>query len=206
MTQDFEDISLKILRILYQFHEQNPFSELDEELIINKFDFLIPENGSEKIKKSLSELVKLMLINISEKDKKTYYTISKKGIIHYENFKLLSNKKSEPCYSVLVQGNWSGNNDNYHYHYHLNSSSKELFPGKTNEFILHYEELLNEIEEAKNLIADSHSKERVLEKLENMKTIINIDSSSIGQKLKWEERLENIINILETKAKELVNN
>lgn len=178
MTQDLEDISLKVLRILYQYHHENPGSGLDKGTLEEKFNLLGPEKGKGKVAKALSELIQLGLA----KTYKTKSMITEQGIKHYESFKFLKSDELDRSLDVMVQGDWHGHNNHYHSHnhYHVGRADTVHFPGETKEFIHHYDELLELIKEAEKYSLDSPAGEKILDKLEEMKTVINQDSSLGG--------------------------
>ncbi|GMT49325.1 MAG: hypothetical protein IEMM0008_0864 [bacterium] len=176
MTQDLEDISLKVLRILYHYHHENPGSGLDKETLEEKFNFLSHKKGKEKVAKALSELIQLGLA-------KTYRNknmITEQGIKHYESFKFFKSDELERSSEIMVQGDWYGSNNHYQSHYHVSRADIVHFPGETKEFIHHYDELLGLIKETENYTLDSPAGEKILEKLEEMKSVINQDSQLGG--------------------------
>ncbi len=197
MPHNAEDISLKLLRVLYQFHKENPTTGLEEKLLENKFEFIDHIRGRERVQFCLESLIKLELVQRKRQADKILYSITDIGIQHYQKFKYLR-ENMDSSNAVVVEGNWTGNLDHYHIHYHYDQEKISHFPGETEEFIRHYSELLDEIEATEQLIIDEPpEEEKILERLGHMKTIINLDSLALGGRSKWESRLEKLIDRLE---------
>ncbi len=206
MPYNAEDISLKLLRMLYKFHEENPTIGLEEKLLENKFEFIDHLRGRERVQFCLESLIKLELVKREKIKDKVLYSITDSGIQHYEKFKYLK-ENTDSSNAVIVEGNWTGNLDHYHIHYHYDQKNVDQFPGETEEFIRHYSELLDEIEATEQLVMDDPPEDsKILERLGHMKTIINLDSLSLGGRLKWESRLEKLIDRLEEARMENISN
>ncbi|GMT48759.1 MAG: hypothetical protein IEMM0008_0298 [bacterium] len=62
MSLGQEEVSIKILRLLYQYRQHNPDSGLDEKAIIERFDVLDGNEGKTSVKKAMNELIKIGLV------------------------------------------------------------------------------------------------------------------------------------------------
>ncbi|GMT48760.1 MAG: hypothetical protein IEMM0008_0299 [bacterium] len=84
--------------------------------------------------------------------------------------------------------------NNYNFNtYHVGHKS---FPGVTEEFIPHYDELLKLIREMETKALDIKGSEGILEDLSQMKSVISQDSSVLGGKI---QKMEGLIRQLKTK-------
>ncbi len=203
MTQDQEDISLKILRVLYHYHQDNPLSGLDIDKLLRRFDFSDAKEGKTKIEKALSDMIQANMIHLfagkqGNKPSVQKYTITEQGIQHYNKFKHLKEESVNPLNGVSVYGDWKGDYQQ-HNHYNISRGGDVHFPGETEEFIHHYDELMKEIEETESMVLDSPNGEKILEKLARIKTIINLDSSALGGRLKWEQQITQMLERLQDK-------
>ncbi len=199
MTRDIEDISLKILRILYQFHRIDDKNGLTDLQLFNRFDFVNKIEGEKQIQLALNELSQLKLITNKITGSDNVYSITKKGIKKYEMLKYSVNTDYDQGINVLVQGDWTGNSENHSYHYHINKDESKEFPGDTKEFIQHYKELISSIEDIKNIVIQQENNTGIIDILDHMESILNIDSLGLKQKSPVENRFEVLIDKLEEK-------
>ncbi|GMT50288.1 MAG: hypothetical protein IEMM0008_1827 [bacterium] len=194
MTRDHEDLSLKILRILYHLEQQNLGSQLALDALEERFNLLEVDEDRTRVRQLLPELLSLGLIQEVTVKKSPHYAITEKGISHYEKFKYFIDDSSQKA-DVYVQGDWYGNN-----HHHTQCATRcgtVHFPSETEEFIQHYDELLEGFERIEGLVMDSPNGETILEELTKLKAVINQDSSAFGGKVKWEKRLEDLFQRIE---------
>ncbi|GMT48556.1 MAG: hypothetical protein IEMM0008_0095 [bacterium] len=195
MTKNHEDLSLKILRILYHLEQRNPGSQLALDALEERFSLLKVDEDRSRVRKLLPELLALELIKELQVKKSPHYAITEKGIRHYEKFKYFIEDSSQKA-DVYVQGDWYGNN---HHNQYVTKGGIVHFPGETEEFIQHYDELLEGLEKVEALVMDSPNGEAILEELTKLKAVINQDSSAFGDKVKWEERLESLFQQIKEK-------
>ncbi|HEO65498.1 MAG TPA: hypothetical protein ENI73_06455, partial [Spirochaetes bacterium] len=161
MTRNHEDLSLKILRILYHLEQQNPDSQLALDSLEERFSLLKVDEDRPIVRKLLSELLSLELIREVKIKKSPHYAITEKGIRHYEMFKYFLDDSSQKA-DVYVQGDWYGNN---HHNQYVTKGGTVHFPGETEEFIQHYDELLEGLEKVEALVMDSPNGKAILEEL-----------------------------------------
>ncbi len=200
MSLSEEEVSLKILRLLYQYQKQKPDSGLDEKTLLGRFDFMDQNEGSTLVKKSTKKLIKLGFLSEKEKEGKKIYGITENGIRHYKDFKFLEDESEIKTPDVMVQGDWYGNNNhNNHYFYSpmMGRDGVLHFPGEVEEFIPHYDELLKLIEEIEKKAMDIKGSEGILNDITEMKAVISQDSSALGGKIK---KLEELIGQLKIKT------
>ncbi len=189
-----EEVSIKMLRLLYQYQQQNPHSGLDEKAILERFDFIDQDEGKASVKRAFKGLIKIGFIHELKKEK-TLYAITEKGIKHYSQFKFLTEENTSSFPGVMVMGDWCGHNNNFNYST-MNHPQAGLFPGETEEFIPHYDELLKLIQEMETKALDLKGSEAILEDLSQMKSVINQDSSVLGGKI---QKMEELIRQMKTK-------
>jgi len=203
MSLGQEEVSLKILRLLYQYQyqKQNPDSGLDEKTLVDRFDFIDQDDGQTIIRNALSKLIKIGIIQELKKDHKLLYTITEKGIKHYGQFKFLT-EEDMPAPGVMVMGDWYGDHRGSNSRYAINKSGINYFPGETEEFIPHYDELLKLIKEIEGKALDIKGAEVILDDLANMKVVISQDSSALGGKIR---KMEELIDRLKTKIEKEVS-
>ncbi|HEO64404.1 MAG TPA: hypothetical protein ENI73_00895, partial [Spirochaetes bacterium] len=130
MTEDLEIISLKILKILYHYHQQSPGEGLDEEKIFGRISFLDQKKDIKLIQKALSELRNQFLVR---KLGDSEYAIGDRGIKHYERFKFIKNEEEEinPPANIVTHGGSHSIHNRYQHHthnYHMYGESV-TFPG-----------------------------------------------------------------------------
>ncbi len=195
MSLGQEEISLKVLRLLYQYQKQQPDSGLDEQTLTERFDFIDHNEGSTLLKKAIGKLIQIGFVSESVIGKKKIYIITDKGTRHYSQFKFLTDEDMSSSPGVMVLGDWSGDNHSSH-QYNLGRGGTINFPGDTEEFIPHYDELLKAIEDIEEKAMDIKGAEGILDGLTEMKTLINQDSSALGGKVK---KLEDLISQLKIK-------
>ncbi len=195
MSLGQEEISLKVLRLLYQYQKQQPDSGLDEHTLTERFDFIDHNEGSTLLKKAIGKLIQIGFVSESVIGKKKGYTITNKGAKHYSKFKLLTDEDMSSFPGVMIMGDWSGNNNTFHYST-MNQPRTGLFPGETEEFIPHYDELLKLIKKIEGKALDIKGAEKILEDLVEMKALVSQDSSALGGKIK---KLEDLISQLKIK-------
>ncbi len=200
MTEDLEIISLKILKILYHYHQQSPGEGLDEEKIIERISFVDQKKGIQFVRKALSELRDQFLVR---KMGDSEYVIGDRGLKHYERFKFIKSVEEElssPANIVTHGGSHSIHNRYQHHthNYHMYGESV-TFPGDVQEFIQHHDDLVQTVEAIEKLVMDAPKGEEILNKLEQMKAILNQDSSGLKGKREWEDRLLKAIEKLEKK-------
>ncbi len=179
MTEDIEMISFKILKILYQYHQQNPDLGLNDEGLAGRFDFKDQKKGLKLLQKALTEMKNQSLLR---QVGASGHAISDQGIQHYEQFKFIKGDEESVSYpvNVTINGNISEFQNRPHYyshHYHHLHGQNITFPGDIKEFIPHHNDLLKTVEAIEKLVMDVPKGEEILNKLETMKAILNQDSS-----------------------------
>ncbi len=131
------------------------------------------------------------------------YAISDRGLKHYELFKFIQTEDGDldPSNNIVIHGGNQNINNRYthqQHHYHLHGESV-TFPGDVQEFIQHHDDLIHTVEVIEKLVMDAPKGEEILNKLEQMKAILNQDSSALKGKREWEDRLLKAIEKLEKK-------
>ncbi len=195
MWDDLEMISLKILKLLYHQYHDLMESELTEKVIAEKLNCSYDEEVT-KIQKALGELKKVALV----RSNRSGYVISEKGLKHYEQFKFLKGdeEQSSPLNIVIHGGDQSIRciNNIHHYHYH---GEGKAFPGGLEEMNPLYKNLLETLNEIETLGMDAPQGEKMLEKLEDVRSIIQLMTQESGIPLKVEEKVGDLIHEIKNK-------
>ncbi len=197
MWNDLEMISLKILKLLYQQYHDFKDSELSEQMIAEKLDCSYEEE-IKTIQKALSELKKVALVQKS----RSGYVISERGLKHYEQFKFLKEDEEQSFPSnIVIHGGGQNINNRYHHHthhYHFHDE-KMTFPGGVEETNPLYKNLLETLNEIETLGMDAPQGEKMLEKLEDVRSIIQLMTQESGVPLKVEEKVGDLIHEIKNK-------
>ncbi|GMT50278.1 MAG: hypothetical protein IEMM0008_1817 [bacterium] len=196
MSLGQEEISLKVLRLLYQYQKQQPDSGLDEQTLVERFDFIDHNEGSTLVRKAIGKLIQIGFVSESVIGQKKIYIITDKGTRHYSKFKIITEEDMSSFPGVMVLGDWQGDSHHNHHHNYFNRAGTINFPGDTEEFIAHYAELLKAIEQIEEKAMDIKGAEGILDSLTEMKALINQDSSALGGKI---NKLEELISQLKIK-------
>ena len=197
MWDDLEMISLKILKLLYQQYHDFKESGLSEEMIAEKLNCSYEEEV-EKLQKALSKLKKVALVR---KDR-SGYVISERGLKHYEQFKFLKEDGDlGELANIVIHGGGQNINNRYHHHthhYHFHDE-KMTFPGGLEEMNPLYKNLLETLNEIETLGMDAPQGKKMLEKLEDVRSIIQLMTQESGVPLKVEEKVGDLIHKLNDK-------
>ncbi|GMT49417.1 MAG: hypothetical protein IEMM0008_0956 [bacterium] len=198
MWDDLEMISLKILKLLYHQYHDLKASELSEQAIAKKMNCTYDEEITE-LQKALSELKKVALV----RNARSGYVISEKGLKHYEQFKFLKGDEENLNYpsSITINGNVNSinNRPSYHQHnYHVYGEGV-TFPGGLEETNPLYKNLLEILNEIESLGMDAPQGEKMIEKLEDVRSIIQLMTQESGLPLKVEEKVGDLIHEIKNK-------
>ncbi|HEO65318.1 MAG TPA: hypothetical protein ENI73_05525 [Spirochaetes bacterium] len=203
MSDDLEIISLKLLKILYQYSQQDPGTGMDEKALADRFDFKNQKQGLQTVQKALTNMRKLALVrSLGEGE----YRISSRGIEHYERFKFIKGadeNESLPS-NIVIYGNISEFQNriaNHSHHYNIYGENV-AFPGDTKEFMEHYEDVQRMVKEIEELAQDAPKGDQILDKLKLIKSVLNQDSDAFTGKKTLEEKLIKAIERLEDRLED----
>lgn len=180
MDLDNEEVSLFIMRLLFQIDQQENYGILFEQFIDR-----LPSSNVEKSKtlitENLEELIQLGLIDLQSDNR---YYISEKGLnwyheLKYNFFSHNGNSNSglslTNCHNITIH--------NYSADRQFNQGTNSHFPGNSNEFIPHYKkvsQLLSKLEERLSIEQKSDDIQVIIDEL---KTIIELNSLTLNKKL-----------------------
>ncbi len=198
MWDDLEMISLKILKLLYQQYHDFKESELSEQAIAEKLNCSYEEE-IKKIQKALSELKKVALVQSN----RSGYVISDKGLKHYEQFKFLKEDEEQSFPSNIVihggiQHISNRNHQHIHNYYNLHGE-KVTFPGGMEETNPLYKNLLEILSEIEEMGMDAPQGDKMIKKLEDVRSIIQLITQESGVPLQVEEKVGDLIHKINDK-------